>query len=146
MAQHDKIMAFRIVQVAIENFNMQPQSIEENNELGINTSYSFQVSFERKCVRCISSFIFKKDGNSLLELVLSCVFAIKPEVFESLYDDKREHLTIGAEFCRYMATIAVGAARGAIAVKTENTPLAAIVLPPINLVEAIKGDTVFTVE
>ena len=39
-----------------------------------------------------------------------------------------------------MATIATGTARGIIHAKSEGTVLSAIILPPINLIEAIKDD------
>ena len=145
MAQPEKIIAYRIVQVAIEDFKMQPRQLNEKDELGINSSYSFQANFELQCVRCLSSFVFTKDDEKLIELLLSCVFAIEASTFESLYDESKQHLTVEAYFCRYMATIAVGAARGVIAAKTEGTPLAEVVLPPINLMEAIENDSVFTV-
>ena len=47
------------------------------------------------------------------------------------------------DFLRYLATIATGTVRGIIHTKTENTVLNSVVVPPINLVEAIKEDFVF---
>jgi hypothetical protein len=145
MEQPEKILSYRIVKVAIDNFNMQPQPFNNEENLGMQTSYSFQVNYDIRCIRCLSSFIFTKGEIELLNLSLSCVFNIEPSAFESMYDERKEHFKIDAYFCRYMATIAVGAARGVIAAKTEQTELSAIVLPPINLVEAIKKDAIFTV-
>ena len=51
MAQPEKIIAYRIVQVAVENFKMQPQQLNEKEELGINTSFSFQANFDLKCIK-----------------------------------------------------------------------------------------------
>ena len=145
MAQPEKIIAYRIVQVAVEDFKMQPQQLNEKEELGINTSFSFQANFDLKCIRCLSSYVFTKGENKLIELTLSCVFSIEPSTFESLYDESKTHLTVEAYFCRYMATIAVGAARGAIAAKTQGSVFEAVVLPPINLIKKNKKDSVFTV-
>lgn len=47
------------------------------------------------------------------------------------------------DILRYLATIATGTVRGIIHAKTENTVLNSVVVPPINLVEAIKEDFVF---
>ena len=63
-----------------------------------------------------------------------------------MYNEDRSTLTVTEYFCRYMATIAVGAARGVIAAKVEGTNLENLVLPPINLMETIQRDTIFTVE
>jgi hypothetical protein len=146
MAKPENIIAYRIVRVAVEDFKMQPQQLNEKEKLGINTSFSFQANFDLKCIRCLSSYVFSKGENKLIELTLSCVFSIEPSTFESLYDESKTHLTVEAYFCRYMATIAVGAARGAIAAKTQGTPLEVVVLPPINLIEIIKNDSVFNVD
>lgn len=145
MAQPEKIIAYRIVQVAVEDFKMLPQQLNEKEELGINTSFSFQANFDIKCIRCLSSFVFTKGADKLIELKLSCVFSIEPSIFESLYNADKTQLTVEAYFCRYMATIAVGAARGVIAAKTQGSSLEDVVLPPINLMETIKTDSVFTV-
>lgn len=145
MAQPEKIIAYRIVQVAVEDFKMLPQQLNEKEELGINTSFSFQANFDLKCIRCLSSFVFTKGADKLIELKLSCVFSIEPSMFESLYNADKTQLTVEAYFCRYMATIAVGAARGVIAAKTQGSSLEDVVLPPINLMETIKTDSVFTV-
>ncbi len=145
MAQPEKIIAYRIVQVAVEDFKMLPQQLNEREKLGINTSFSFQANFDIKCIRCLSSFVFTKGADKLIELKLSCVFSIEPSIFESLYNADKTQLTVEAYFCRYMATIAVGAARGVIAAKTQGSSLEDVVLPPINLMETIKTDSVFTV-
>ena len=145
MAQPEKIIAYRIVQVAVEDFKMLPQQLNEKEKLGINTSFSFQANFDIKCIRCLSSFVFTKGADKLIELKLSCVFSIEPSIFESLYNADKTRLTVEAYFCRYMATIAVGAARGVIAAKTQGSSLEDVVLPPINLMETIKNDSVFTV-
>lgn len=145
MAQPEKIIAYRIVQVAVEDFKMLPQQLNEREKLGINTSFSFQANFDIKCIRCLSSFVFTKGADKLIELKLSCVFSIEPSIFESLYNTDKTQLTVEAYFCRYMATIAVGAARGVIAAKTQGSSLEDVVLPPINLMETIKTDSVFTV-
>lgn len=145
MAQPEKIIAYRIVQVAVENFKMQPQQLDEKEKLGINTSFSFQANFDLKCIRCFSSFVFTKGADKLIDLKLSCVFSIEPSIFESLYNEDKTQLTVEAYFCRYMATISVGAARGVIATKTQGSLIEEVVLPPINLMETIKTDSVFTV-
>ena len=145
MAQPEKIIAYRIVQVAVEDFKMLPQQLNEKEKLGINTSFSFQANFDIKCIRCLSSFVFTKCADKLIELKLSCVFSIEPSIFESLYNADKTQLAVEAYFCRYMATIAVGAARGVIAAKTQGSSLEDVVLPPINLMETIKTDSVFTV-
>ena len=62
------------------------------------------------------------------------------DVNEEGRDEIRTKGCIEVNFLRYLATIVTGTVRGIIHTKTENTSLNPIVLPPINLVEAIKED------
>ena len=74
----------------------------------------------------------------MLILEMNTYFLIAPEGIEEI----KKNGSVPVDFLRYMGTIAVGTARGIVHAKTEGTVLNAIVLPPINLVEAIKEDLV----
>ena len=141
MAQNP--IPYKIIQIEIEKFEMNIKDLPESSQFEVRSSYSFQTSFDIKCIRCISSYSFFYDSEMLITLRLICVFAVEQNAFEGMFDDNHEKFVIDKYFCQYMATIAVGAARGVIAAKTEGTPLAKLVLPPINLVETIKNDSIF---
>ena len=144
MAQNP--IPYRIVQIHIDAFNMKNEPVEESAKIGIKSSYTFQTQFEQELIRCISDFCFVKDNEQMLNLQLTCVFAVEHEAYQGMYNENRSKLTVPTYFCRYMATIAVGAARGAMAAKVQGSELENLVLPPINLVETIQNDTVFNVE
>ena len=144
MAQNP--IPYRIVQVHIDAFNMKNEPVEEGAKIGIKSSYTFQTQFEPELIRCISNFSFVKGDEMMLNLQLTCVFVVEHEAYEAMYNENRSKLTVPAYFCRYMATIAVGAARGAMAAKVQGSELENLVLPPINLVETIQNDTVFEVQ
>lgn len=144
MAQNS--IPYRIVQVHIDVFNMKDQPVDEGAKIGVKSNYIFQTQFEQRLIRCASNYTFVKDDEPILNLQLSCVFEVEPEAFDGMYNEDRSTLTVPEYFCRYMATIAVGAARGVIAAKVEGTNLKNLVLPPINLMETIQRDTIFTVE
>lgn len=144
MAQNP--IPYRIIQVHIDAFNMKNEPMEDGSKIGIKSSYTFQTQFEQELIRCISDFSFVKDNEQMLNLQLTCVFAVEHEAYQGMYNDDRSKVIVPAYFCRYMATIAVGAARGAMAAKIQGSELENLVLPPINLVEAIKNDTIFDVQ
>lgn len=145
MAQNQ--IPYRIVQVHIEDFNMKDQPMEEGAKFGVKSNYIFQTQFDQRLIRCVSNYTFVKDNNeAILNLQLSCVFEVEPEAYDGMFNEDRSTLTVPEYFCRYMATIAVGAARGVIAAKVERTNLENLVLPPINLIDTIQRDTIFTVE
>lgn len=144
MAQNP--IPYKIIQIEIEKFEMSCKDLPESSQFEVRSSYSFQTGFDVECIRCVSSYAFYHESDILINLRLICVFQVEHNAFEGMFDEKREHFVIEKYFCQYMATIAVGAARGVIAAKTEGTPLSQLVLPPINLVETIKNDSIFTVE
>ncbi len=137
---------YRIIQVLIDNFNKEDQPIEDGVKYGVKSNYLFQTQFEQQLIRCVSDFAFVKEDEVFLNLRLICVFAVESEAYNQMYNENKTKLTVPAYFCRYMATIAVGAARGVIAAKLQGTQLENLVLPPINLMETIQRDTVFYVE
>lgn len=144
MAQNS--IPYRIIQVLIDYFNVKDQPIEDGAKYGVKSNYLFQTQFEQQLIRCVSDFAFVKEDEAFLKLRLICVFAVEPESYNEMYSEDKTKLTVPAYFCRYMATIAVGAARGVIAAKLQGTQLENLVLPPINLMETIQRDTVFNVE
>lgn len=144
MAQNS--IPYRIIQVLIDDFNMKDQPIEEGAKYGVKSNYTFQTLFDQRLIRCVSDFAFVKEDETMLNLRLICVFAVEAAAYDEMYSEGKTKLTVPAYFCRYMATIAVGAARGVIAAKLQGTQLENLVLPPINLVETIQRDTVFAVE
>ncbi len=144
MAQNQ--IPYRIVQVHIDDFNMKDQPMEEGAKYGVKSNYIFQTQFDQRLIRCTSNYTFVKYDEAILNLQLSCVFEVEPEAYDGMFNEDRSILTVPEYFCRYMATIAVGAARGVIAAKVERTNLENLVLPPINLIDTIQRDTVFNVE
>ena len=58
-----------------------------------------------------------------------------------------DQLLLKAEFARYITTINVGAARGEIHARCSlaKSNIARIILPPVNLVEALPNDIVFNI-
>lgn len=144
MAQNQ--IPYRIVQVHIDDFNMKDQPMEDGAKYGVKSNYIFQTQFDQRLIRCASNYTFVKHDEAILNLQLSCVFEVEPEAYDGMFNEDRSILTVPEYFCRYMATIAVGAARGVIATKVDRTNLENLVLPPINLVDTIQRDTVFNVE
>ena len=90
-------------------------------------------------IRCVTKFSYIQEEKLLLTTEIHTFFAVSEEGGKQISEQGR--LEVG--FLRYLATIATGTARGIIHTKTENTSLNPVVLPPINLVSAIKDDFVF---
>lgn len=127
---------FRIVGIVTEKF-----TLEEGKGIGdrvdVSTNFGFAVNHNKRLVKCTVSYAYSYEGESLLNMVLSCIFAIEPTAFADMQRDNK--FVIEPFFSQYLATINVGAARGEIHARCElaKSQLTKIILPPINLVDAL---------
>ncbi len=136
-----KTIPFRIVGMEVENFSIDDE-IKVEGSIDVNTNFGYAVNMQEKLVKCIAIYKYNISGKVILEMTLSCIFNIEANAFsEMLKDDK---FIIEPFFSQYLATINVGASRGEIHARCEfkNSKIAKIILPPINLVEALPNPIV----
>ena len=117
------MIPFRISQIKTQQFAMFPDLLVNGKEVTVDSEFSFGVNTEVKNILCVTKLSYRQDDNLLLTTEVQG--------------------RVGVEFLRYLATITTGTVRGIVHTKTENTVLNSVVVPPINLVEAIKEDFVF---
>ena len=133
---------FKVIGLNVEKFELTeiPAKIEGN--IDVKTNFSFGVNTASQFVRCLIDYTYVYRGEGILNMVFACVFKIEEEAFGKMMQEDR--FVIEPFFSRYLATINVGAARGEIHARCEaaKNPLSQIVLPPINLVEALPEDVV----
>lgn len=133
------MIPFRIRQIKTQQFAMFPDLLVNGKEVTVDSEFSFGVNTEVKNILCVTKLSYRQDENLLLTTEVHCIFDIREDGVNQL----KEHGRVGVDFLRYLATIATGTVRGIVHTKTENTVLNSVVVPPINLVEAIKEDFVF---
>ena len=133
------MIPFRISQIKTQQFAMFPDLLVNGKEVTVDSEFSFGVNTEVKNILCVTKLSYRQDDNLLLTTEVHCIFNIREDGTNLLKEQGR----VGVEFLRYLATITTGTARGIVHTKTENTVLNSVVVPPINLVEAIKEDFVF---
>lgn len=137
---------YRIVEIIVNGFNVQSdENLDKNVEINVSTEFSYAVNIPAHRVRCFSKYIYTQDEKEVLAFDLTCTFEVKEDAFNSFIKDDK--LTLDVDWLRYMATIAVGAARGEIHARAEieKSDLSEVILPPINLVEIIKESAIFPV-
>jgi hypothetical protein len=128
---------FKIIEINTEKFVLTEAPAVFDENIDVNTNFSFGVNATSQLVRCVMDYTYVYNGKEILNMVLSCVFKIEEEAFGSMLQDGM--FILEPFFSRYLATINVGAARGEIHARCEiqSSPLSKIILPPINLVEAL---------
>lgn len=137
---------YRIVEIIVNGFNVQSdENLDKNIEINVSTEFSYAVNIPAHRVRCISKYIYTQEEKEVLAFDLTCTFEVREDAFNSFIKDDK--LTLDVDWLRYMATIAVGAARGEIHARAEieKSDLSEVILPPINLVEIIKESAIFPV-
>lgn len=137
---------YRIVEIIVNDFNVQSdENLDKNIEINVSTEFSYAVNIPAHRVRCFSKYIYTQDEKEVLAFDLTCTFEVREDAFDSFIKDDK--LTLDVDWLRYMATIAVGAARGEIHARAEieKSDLSEVILPPINLVEIIKESAIFPV-
>ena len=132
-----KQIPFRIVGLQVESFDLNDNQLRDKEAIAVNTSYEFGVNVtdHRVVVRIVYKYF--QDEAELLHLSLVSTFDVKQEDFDKMMIDNK--FTLEPFFSQYLSTINVGAARGEIHARCEvaKSKLAEIILPPINLVEAL---------
>ena len=118
---------------------MFPDQLVNGDNVSVESEFGFGVNAEASDIRCVTKITYFQGEKLLLTTEVHCFFEVNEEGSKLL----TEKGCVEVGFLRYLATIATGAVRGIIHTKTENTTLNPVVLPPLNLVEAIKDDFVF---
>lgn len=137
-----KTIPFRIVGIETSDFFCKKDVVLGNGKVDVTTNFLFAVNKEGKLVKCIIDYTYVYQGEKIMSLTVSCIFAIEPQAFEEMIHENK--FIIEPFLSQYLATINVGAARGELHARCEqnNSPLAKVILPPINLVEALPNDVV----
>lgn len=140
----NKILKYKIDKIVTERFNL--KEIDEIDNLSFSLAFQFKASVAESVICCISKFEYKSDRDIVMDLSLECYFKILDEGLNSLIQD--HVLTIDKETLQYLATIAVGTARGEIHARCEmaNSNLQEIVLPPVNLTKIITTPSEFYID
>ena len=128
---------FRIVALKVESFVLTTNKPQVGRPVEVSTSYEFGVSVVDHLVMARLTYKYLQDKVELLQMPLISTFDVKSEAFSTMIDGNK--FTLEPFFSQYISSINVGAARGEIHARCEqaNSELANIILPPINLVEAL---------
>lgn len=137
------VLKYRIDRIVTKDFKA--VNAAELNKLQFSLAFKFKVNMDDKIICCMSHYEYERENEKLMHLDLECYFQIEPDYFSSLIED--EVLTIKPDILQYLATIAVGAARGEIHARCDisGSILKDTVLPPVDLTKIIRTPAEFAV-
>ena len=107
----------------------------------IRSGAEFAYNFEQNVIKCILNVDFSYKEKTALKIQLCTFVAISVETATAFEKDGR--LVIPADFLAQCASFGHGALRGIMYLKTMNTPLEGIILPPVVYGEIFKKPMIF---
>lgn len=138
-----RILNYKIDKIVTGRFNLKETDLTD--DLRFSLSFQFKVSVDESVICCISEYKYRTDNEIVMDLSLECYFKILDNGLKSLIKDNI--LTIDTDTLQYLATIAVGTARGEIHARCEmaGSVLQESVLPPVNLTKIITTPSEFCI-
>ena len=131
-----KSIPYRISRIETVQFALFPDNFNNGQEVRVNTNCGYNVRSDVQQVRNVINVNYLQEDKLLMVAELACYYDIAPEGVKSIKAEGK----IPVDFLRYMGSISVGTIRGLIHAKTEGSVLNPVVLPPVNLEEAIQND------
>ena len=115
--------------------------LEGCESFDIKSGVDFAYNFEQNIIKSILNIEFSHKEKIALRIQLCTFVAISEDTVTAL--EKEEKIVIPADFLAQCASFGHGALRGIMYLKTMNTPLEGIVLPPVVYGEMFKKPITF---
>ena len=115
--------------------------LEGHERLDIRSGIDFAYNFEQNVIKSILNVEFSNKEKPVLKIQLCTFVAISEDTAKALEKDGK--IVIPADFLAQCASFGHGALRGIMYLKTTNTPLEGIVLPPVVYGEMFKKPITF---
>ena len=118
--------------------------LEGCESFNIKSGVDFAYNFEQNVIKSILNVDFSHKEKNALRIQLCTFIAISEDSVTALEKDGK--IVIPADFLAQCASFGHGALRGIMYLKTINTPLEGIVLPPVVYGEIFKKPIIFDKE
>jgi len=112
-------------------------------EQQVNNQLNFNAETDKRIVRCLAHFEYKKNDITQLILTVQTVFDFAPESWSAMYQLQGDEWILPAGLLQHMADITIGAARGILSVRTQEKGFPRIVLPLISPAQIIRNNIRF---
>jgi len=130
---------YKFIKMDLTQFSPELEIFDPSNEsIGIETNFNFSFNKTERILKCVINLTFIQDNQPFLKCELQTFFEISKESIEEQTNDNFVIFPKGL-LCQF-ASLAYGSFRGIIYMKTINTNICNLILPPMYLNEVIKGD------
>ena len=101
-------------------------------ELQVGNQINFSSDTQNRLVRCLLSIEYKKNDITQLMLSVESVFEFSRESWSSMYDLNGDQWIIPVGVVHHLTDVTIGAARGILAVRTDDAGFPRALLPMVN--------------
>ncbi len=143
MKKEEAKISFALIKIVTEQFAILNEYFKEGNETNLNTKLSFGIDEATKTLLVSALVRFEQNNNPFLVLEISCYFLIKPETW-TLFTEENKKTIFPKFFLEHLLVVTIGALRGILHAKTENTAFNTFILPMLAVNKLITGDINFT--
>lgn len=133
------MIRFRMTRISVDQFAL---LVDKAPSEGISYSvgFGFNGAINASLIACMFTIDFSYNDKTILKLSITCEFDVHEDDWNNRIKDNI--LSISKEDLRFFANQTVGAARGILFCKTENSDFRNYILPPINLTTILEEDLV----
>jgi hypothetical protein len=143
MANKRSKISFSLIKIVTEQFAIIDDAYSENDKIGVKSNIRFGVNKENRQIACSSEFTLNSDDKPFIILKSSCYFELENSSWKRLIDKEASALIAPRSLLIHLAVLAIGASRGILHAKTENTCFNRFILPIIDVSEVIREDAAF---
>lgn len=112
-------------------------------EMQVNNQIQFNCDTTARTVRCSANFEYKKNDITQLILGVQTVFEFTRDSWSSLYQLEGDQWVLPAGLVQHIADITIGAARGIMAVRSEEAGIPKQILPLVNPGQMLRNNIAF---
>ena len=109
-------------------------------EIQIGNQLQFSSETDKRIVHCTAHFEYKKNDITQLILTVQTTFEFAREGWSAMYQLQGDQWVLPAGLVQHLADVTIGASRGILAVRTEETGLPKQILPLLSPAQIIQNN------
>lgn len=129
---------YRIDRIETSQFAIFPDKMVNGEKVSVEVNLDFSLGEKFSPLKNTVNVKYIQNDSLLMIIEVICDYAISDEGIQSIQKEGK----IPVDFLRYVGSFSVGIVRGIIHARTEGTILSSVILPPVNLDNAIDKDIV----
>jgi hypothetical protein len=127
--------------IRTEQFATFSENLNLQQDAQVAHYFNFMLNAQIQQIGLFATFEFKQNNFVIMKIVVSCHFGIEPKAWSSFIEG--DMVVFPRDFATNLAMITVGAARGILATKTEQTHFSKFLLPLLDITNIITSNISF---